>query len=318
MTQINFEKDKFGFVKKPNGVMSILAVIAKWIAISFAIAVCIYFILALFVSTDRESKIERENEYMEEQYESMSKQLEQIDEVIAGLELRDKKIYQDLFQTVPQDYSMEDASSLDLSSLYLQSLQNIVWISHSSNVDIANKIYRTDNNIKNILDFLDEKGKNIQSIPSILPIRDFHIAQTGASVGRKVSPFLKNFKDHDGLDMMAPLGTDVRATADGIVSKVEKTKKGSGNRVEVRHSNGYVTSYSHLSDILVRSGQRVEQGSVIGRVGSSGMSFVTHLHYSIYKDGIAVDPLHYFFAELSPDDYKRMINLAINTGQSMD
>lgn len=318
MTQFTFDKNKLNFVKKEKTLLSILLKILEWIVISFLIALLFYAVIALLFSSDREKRVAAENEYLKQQYEDMSKQMEQIEDVVSGLVMRDQQIYMDVFNAPPPSYENEDTTKLDISSLYLQSVKDISWITLKTNIDISNKVHTTDKNIADIQRYLDNAGASVVSLPSILPVKNFNIAQTGASVGMKISPFLKNFVNHDGLDLMAPLGTDVLATADGVVTLVQKTQKGSGNRVEITHGDGYVTAYSHLSDILVTRGKSVKQGSVIGRVGSSGMSFATHLHYSIYKDGQAVDPLNYFFADLNPDDYRSMINMSINTGQSMD
>jgi len=318
MAQFTFDKNKLSFVKKEKTAFSIVLIVLKWIAVSFLIALLFYGIIALLFSTDREKHISAENEYMEQQYEKMSQQLEQIDEVISGLEVRDQQIYKDVFNSPPPSYENEDTTRLDISSLYLQSYTDIVWITHKANVDISNEIHRTEQNIELIDSYLKKAGSTIVSLPSIIPVKNFNIAQTGASIGMKVSPFLKNFANHDGLDIMAPLGTDVLATADGVVTQVQKNQRGFGNKIEITHADGYVTSYSHLNDIFVSKGQSIKQGSVIGRVGSTGMSFATHLHYSVFKDGKAVDPLNYFFAELNPDDYRAMITMSMNTGQSMD
>lgn len=318
MTQFTFDKNKLNFVKKEKTLLSILLKILEWIIISFLIALLFYAVIALLFSSDREKRVAAENEYLKQQYEDMSKQMEQIEDVVSGLVMRDQQIYMDVFNSPPPSYEGEDTARIDIASLYLQNVKDITWLTLKTNIDIENNIHRTDDNITIINDYLDKAGSSIGYLPSIIPVKNFNIAQTGASIGQKVNPFLKSFADHDGLDLMAPLGTDVLATADGVVTLVQKTQKGSGNRVEITHGDGYVTAYSHLSDILVTRGKSVKQGSVIGRVGSSGMSFATHLHYSIYKDGQAVDPLNYFFADLNPDDYRSMINMSINTGQSMD
>lgn len=318
MTKFVFDKNKLSFVKKKTTFLSIIVTGLKWIGISLGIAVLVYALFALLFSTERERQIAAENEFMEEQYEEMSEQIDIIEDVISGLEERDKNIYQDIFNSMPPNYANADTSTIDISSLYLDSFQDIVWTAHKTRVNIDNSIYRTDKNIGIINNYLDKKESATTSIPSIIPIKNFNIAQTGASIGLKVSPFLKNFAEHNGIDLMAPLGTDVLATADGVVTSVQKGQKGSGNFVEITHRNGYVTSYSHLNDILVTNGQSVKQGSVIGRVGSSGMSFVTHLHYAIKQNGEVVDPLNYFFADISPEEYQTMITMAMNTGQSMD
>ena len=161
-------------------------------------------------------------------------------------------------------------------------------------------------------------GKSVKHIPSIIPIKDFSIGQAGASVGKKINPFYKTVVMHNGMDFLGAAGTDVMATAEGIVNETQRSKKGSGNSIVIDHQNGYVTTYSHLGDILVRKGQKVKQGDVIGRIGLSGMSFAPHLHYEISFNEKIMDPVNYFFAELTPEQYKDLVAVASNTGQSLD
>ncbi|MCI2122484.1 MAG: M23 family metallopeptidase, partial [Bacteroidales bacterium] len=161
-------------------------------------------------------------------------------------------------------------------------------------------------------------GDSVRRIPSILPIRRFSIASTGASVGKKVNPFLKTVTDHEGIDLLAPIGTDVLATATGVVIAVSNSKSGFGKAVTISHGNGLSTFYCHLNDILVRRGQKITQGDVIGRVGNSGTSFAPHLHYAVFRDGVVQDPVNYFFADLDGKGYREMLLIATNTGQSLD
>ena len=120
------------------------------------------------------------------------------------------------------------------------------------------------------------------------------------------------------MDLIAPVGTDVMATASGKVVKVERSKRNRGNVVEIDHLNGYVTTYSHLSDILVRKGQMVQAGKIIGRVGNTGTSFAPHLHYQVIFNGEPSDPMNYFISELDMNDYEDFLTVVLNTGQSLD
>jgi len=134
-----------------------------------------------------------------------------------------------------------------------------------------------------------------------------------------LNPFFKSIREHTGIDLVSPAGTEVICAADGQVVKIEKTGKGFGNRVTVSHGDRYQTTYSHLADnIIVRNGQVVKQGTIIGRVGSSGTTFAPCLHYEVIKDGEYQDPVNYFFADLNPNDYREMMIISMTTGQSID
>ena len=158
----------------------------------------------------------------------------------------------------------------------------------------------------------------MKAIPSIVPIRDFSIRQSGASVGRKVNPFYKSIVEHTGMDLLAGTGTEVLAAADGVVEKAVRNGKKEGNSIVINHKNGYVTKYIHMGDILVRQGQKVSQGTVIGRVGVSGMSFAPHLHYEVWFNDEVMDPMNYFFATVTPQMFREMAIVVANTGQSLD
>ena len=123
---------------------------------------------------------------------------------------------------------------------------------------------------------------------------------------------------HDGLDLIAHSGEPVYSVADGIVREVVKSRKGLGNQVVIDHGNGYRTRYAHLADVEVAKGRRVRRGTRLGYVGVSGNSFAPHLHYEVWKDTVALDPVNHFFASLSPEDYVSMLVMSVSTGQSMD
>ena len=158
-----------------------------------------------------------------------------------------------------------------------------------------------------------------KSLPPLsLPLKSVSPAQTGASTGMKLSPFLKVRTQHNGLDLLSPQGERVLATADGTVTHVAHSVKGSGNVVEITHDSGYVTRYAHLGDISVSRGQRVKRGMRIGTVGMTGNSFAPHLHYEVLRDSVVLDPVNFLFASVSPKTYADMVFMSVSTEQSMD
>ena len=154
--------------------------------------------------------------------------------------------------------------------------------------------------------------------PMKSPIEGLKYAQVGSSVGQKLNPFYKVLAHHDGVDLIAGQGTPVLATADGVVTDVRKSGKGLGNVVEITHEGGYVTTFAHLEDIVVRKGEKVKAGKKLASVGMSGNSFAPHLHYEIRKDGKIEDPVNYMFGSFFPEEYMKVAYMAATTGQSMD
>ena len=154
--------------------------------------------------------------------------------------------------------------------------------------------------------------------PMTNPLKNYSFAQTGASVGDKINPFYKVSIRHNGLDMIAPSGEPVYASADGVVRNVIRSRKGLGNVVEIDHGNGYVTRYAHLADVEVRKGRKVKRGNRIGYVGVSGNSFAPHLHYEVVRDTLILDPVNHLFASVTPEEYMNILVMSVSTGQSMD
>ncbi|MDD4638410.1 MAG: M23 family metallopeptidase, partial [Bacteroidales bacterium] len=230
---------------------------------------------------------------------------------------RDQEIYRNLFKSNPPDifqdhnisslYSRIDSTS-DITLVHLTTLRN-----SKMEVLVNNQRKKIDEIFK-ILDTM----KNLTSIPSVLPVSNISPSQAGAGAGRKIHPFYKTPVDHPGLDILSPLGTQVRTAADGVVEDVIKSDRGRGNQITIRHAYGYKTYYAHLGDILVRESQPVKQGAVIGRVGNSGLSFAPHLHYEVTLNGEVLDPVSYFFAELTPGSFREMKINAESNGQSLD
>ena len=142
--------------------------------------------------------------------------------------------------------------------------------------------------------------------------------QTGASVGLKHNPLYKVDIQHGGIDLIAPQGSVVRASADGVVRSVTRSNKGLGNIVEIDHKNGYTTRYALLGDISVPQGRSVKRGQKIGTVGISSTTFAPHLHYEVLRGGKVLDPVNFLFASVDPDEYAKMLYMSVSTRQSMD
>jgi murein DD-endopeptidase MepM/ murein hydrolase activator NlpD len=165
---------------------------------------------------------------------------------------------------------------------------------------------------------LDEKTtSDLLAIPLMQPVENRNLIRIGASYGKRMHPFYKLLTEHTGTDFIAGIGADVFATAHGKVSAI-LSERSYGRKVEVDHGNGYTTVYAHLSGVLVKQGQMVKRGQVIAKVGNSGMSVAPHLHYEVLKHGQFMDPLHYFFIGLMPEEYEYLIQLSTSSGQSLD
>ena len=317
MKKFVFDREKLKFKEHKSSPKDILLTILKYFLLSIVIATLFYFVLALLVDTERERQLKAENRYLEQEYAKMEEKMDMIDNAITNLELRDQAIYKDIFNALPPT-SLSDESSTDYVQLDTIKDKELIIRTFAGGTNLLETSKSISGNISDIIVLLSELGDSVKRIPTILPVDNFNSAQTGASLGMKVNPFYKTIKMHTGIDLLVPVGTEVVATASGIVEKVTRSKKDKGNSLLINHGNGYQTMYAHLNDILVRQGQFVKQGARIGRSGNTGVSFAPHLHYEVIKDSISQDPIPYFFGSLTPASYREMTIIASNTGQSLD
>ena len=320
MAKFVFDRKKGAFVPKYSNFGALLLAILRYLLASLLLAVLFYAVFALTYSTDREKLLERENQLLKDEYASLSGRLDVLDGAVGDLQVRDREIYHDLFSADPPNYITEERDTLLSGAGDLESMreEDLVW-------DAYAVTKRAESAARQVTAWLAEidtvlrRGEIVPTgIPSLVPVKDFSPLQTGASVGRKINPFYKTVREHNGLDIVAPVGTPVRCSADGRVVRVERSEKGRGNEVAVEHKGGYQTVYSQLDRIDVGVGQNVRQGVRLGSVGQSGSCFAPCLHYEVLRDGRPQDPVNYFFAELDPATYRDMMIVALTTGQSMD
>ena len=163
-----------------------------------------------------------------------------------------------------------------------------------------------------------EKEDMLRSIPAIIPISTKDLTRIASGFGLRIHPIYKISKFHAGMDFTAPLGSEIYASGDGTIESVNSGKRGMGNYIVINHGFGYSSVYAHLDSFAVRAGQKVHRGDVIGYVGDTGLSIAPHLHYEILLNGQHVDPVNYFFNDLSAAEYEEMIEIASRTGQSFD
>ncbi|MDX9907331.1 MAG: M23 family metallopeptidase [Bacteroidales bacterium] len=155
-------------------------------------------------------------------------------------------------------------------------------------------------------------------IPAIQPVSNQDLRQLSYYFGWRTDPFYKVQKFHEGVDFSAPPGTDIYATGDGKVLQADRSKTGYGNQIVIDHGFGYKTMYAHLQSFKVRAGETVKRGQVIGTLGSTGKSTSPHLHYEVWKNSTPVDPINYFFNDITPEQYEEMLILSQRPSQTMD
>ena len=313
MARYILDKD-FNLLKVTRSVSGVLWTCAKWVIATASLAAFYYLIFSLVVNTDEEKRLKMENRLYEKLYPEMEQKEKLISDVVKDLQARDNAIYKQIFKSQAPSVDSQN-SALFFFATDSTADKDIVEYTERRSLALLDMTSRIDSNFKAV--FSDAASSRILP-PMLVPVPDLKFAQVGASVGKKMDPFYKVLTMHNGKDLIAGQGTPVIATADGVVLEIKRSGKGPGNIVEIGHDGGYRTLYAHLQDIVVRKGERVKAGRKIANVGMSGNSFAPHLHYEVHRDSLVLDPVNFFFASFSPEDYMKAAYMAATTGQSLD
>lgn len=313
MARYILDKD-FNLLKVTRSVSGVLWTCAKWVIATASLAAFYYLIFSLVVNTDEEKRLKQENRLYEKLYPEMEQKEKLISDVVKDLQAMDNAIYKQIFKSQAPSVDPQN-SALFFFATDSTADKDIVEYTERRSLALLDMTSRIDSNFKEV--FSDAASSRTLP-PMLVPVPDLKFAQVGASVGKKMDPFYKVLTMHNGIDLIAGQGTPVLATADGVVLEVKRSGKGSGNIVEIGHDGGYRTLYAHLQDIVVRKGERVKAGRKIANVGMSGNSFAPHLHYEVHRDSLVLDPVNFFFASFSPEDYMKAAYMAATTGQSLD
>lgn len=259
-------------------------------------------------------------EELQQQYDAMSARYDSLEMVMNNITERDKSVFRILFETDPYDLDTEQGDER-----VILHEQNISKSKRELHTDISQRITKLEQKMNEVesawetirtrSEALEGKGNNI---PAIQPVINKQLTLLTAGYGTILNPFFRTLKSHQGVDYTVAEGSSIFATADGTVKEISDKSSTLGKTIVIDHGNGYQTSYSHLLSVLVTRGQKVQRGDVIARSGNSGLSLAPHLHYEVRYNGIRIDPIHYFFMELSPDEYQRMIRIAQSGMQSFD
>jgi murein DD-endopeptidase MepM/ murein hydrolase activator NlpD len=274
-----------------------------------------------FLETPKDRLQAREIETMKLRYSILNKKMEQIDEVLANIEDRDNNIYRTYFNTsaIPTEQRRAGFGGINRYK-ELEGFNNSeLVINTSKRVDVISKeLAIQSKSLDEILKLAKEKNKLLAAIPAIQPVKNENLKRIASGFGYRSDPFTKVRKMHEGMDFTANTGTPIYATGDGVVKRADNGASGYGNHVVIGHGYGYETLYGHLSKYNCRAGQSVKRGDVIGFVGSTGRSEGPHLHYEVHKDGNVVNPLNFYYGNISAAEYTAISKLANQENQSLD
>ncbi len=279
------------------------------------------FLILLFIfGSPSEKELQIENSRLQAQYNVLSRQLDEALGVLQDIQQRDDNLYRVLFQADPIPSVIREAGYGGTNRYeYLMSMANSeLVINTTQKMDILEKqLYIQSRSFDDVVEMSKNHEEMLRCIPAIQPISNKDLRQTASGFGMRIDPIYGTPKFHSGMDFSAHAGTDIYATGDGTVVKMG-WQTGYGNTIVIDHGFGYQTMYAHLQDFRTKPGKKVVRGEVIGGVGSTGKSTGPHLHYEVHYRGQVVNPVNYYFMDLSAEDYEEMIQIAANHGKVFD
>ena len=294
--------------------------------LSFAATGLVFAALGILIAyntidSPREKQLEREIERMKLDYDLVNQRLQQMSVVLEDLQDRDDNIYRVVFEAepIPDEVRKAGFGGVNRYSRYKDFENRDLLTETMRRTDILSKqLVIQSKSYDEILGMIRNKAAMLACIPAIQPVSNKELKRMASGYGYRTDPIYKTTKFHAGMDFAAAVGTEIYATGDGVIMRADADASGYGNHVRINHGYGYMTLYGHMSKIMVRPGQRVKRGDVIGLVGNTGKSVGPHLHYEVHKNGEAINPVNFYYNDLSPEDYARMIEMSGTENQSFD
>ncbi|MBW6460506.1 MAG: M23 family metallopeptidase [Bacteroidales bacterium] len=274
-----------------------------------------------FFDSPKEKMLKRELRQYELQFKLMNDKLEQIQVVVNDMADRDDNIYRVIFESepVPTEARRAGFGGTNRYKSYEGYRNSDIVIETARKLDqITAKLYVQSRSFDEVSEMARNKSLLLASIPAIQPVSNKDLRRLSSYFGHRTDPFYKVLKFHEGVDFSAPTGTEIYATGDGVVYSSQRARAGYGNQIIIDHGFGFQTMYAHLQELKVRKGQRVKRGQVIGTVGNTGKSTSPHLHYEVWKNNRPVNPINYFFNDITPEQYEEMLILSQRPSQTMD
>ena len=284
-------------------------------------AILIYYIgFSFLFDTPYEHQLRQDNNKLRQEYNSMAERYDSLAMILDNITARDKSVFRILFESNPYDLDTEQSEErLALQEKTISKPKRELESDLNQRInELSKHVDELETSWKRIKTLGDSLGQNSSNIPSIQPVLNKQLTLLTAGYGTILNPFYRTLKSHQGIDYTVAEGSSVFATADGVVKEISDKNSTLGKTIVIDHQNGYKTSYSHLMSVVVRRGQKVERGDIIALSGNSGLSLAPHLHYEVRYNDMRIDPIHYFFMELTPDEYQRIIRIAQSGMQSFD
>ena len=302
---------------KSRKVLRFFLILLALLGVAFLFAVLLF----TFFKSPKEKSQARELEYMKLQYEILNDRLDNIEILLTDMEQRDNDLYRVMFEADPIPRSVRRSGFSDAdryAGLYGYMNSNQVLNAARKLDVISSQLYHQSVSYDTLFAMARNKSDMLAHIPAIFPLKETEIKYISSYFGYRPDPIYKIEKFHSGIDVSAQKGTEAYATGDGVVCDVEKGHWGYGNMVTIDHGYGYKTRYAHLQKAAVRRGQQVKRGQLIGFIGNTGKTTGVHLHYEVLKNNAPINPINFFYKDLTPDEYEQILEQSTLPTQSMD
>ncbi len=296
-------------------------VVLGFLSAASVFAFIIVYLAYTYLDSPKEKKLKRELSQLQYQYDLMNDKVGEMNDALADLQDRDDNIYRVIFEAEPIPASVREAGYgganrfEELNGYEDADLMKSSWLKLTQT---RYKMYIQSKSYDALAALIKSKTEMLASIPAIQPVANKDLKKIGSGFGVRIDPIYKVPRMHEGIDFTAAIGTPIYATGNGVVSLVDYGSRDYGNHVIITHGFGYQTLYGHMSRVKVRIGQKVNRGDVIGYVGNSGKSTGPHCHYEVIKNGRKINPINFFYSDLSPEEFQQMLELAERNGQSLD
>lgn len=318
-TKYHFNTKTLSFEEFKDSVKQKLFRFFSILTSGMVISAVFMLVLYSFIDSPKERVLKRENEKLKLQYSLLDNRMDQVSAILANMQNRDDNIYRTIFEAEPipdnvrkAGYGGEDRykdlKGYDNSELMKNTAMKLDQLSR--------QLYVQSKSFDEIILMAKNKEKMLSCIPAIQPVSKNRCSIV-SGFGYRIHPIYKTVRMHTGIDFAAKTGTPIYATGDGTVVDPKGNQSGYGIICVINHGYGFQSLYGHMSKIIVKPGDKVKRGQVIGFVGSTGLSIAPHCHYEIIKNGSKINPVNYFYNDLTPQEYEKVIEQSSKLNQSL-
>lgn len=308
---LDFEKARFS-------VRTLVLRVFGFLSASIVAGASLLLVAYYYIDSPKEKILRRELENYELQTKLLNKKVDKIYASLNELKERDASVYRAIFEADPINYDTRKASVNDYKDLEGYANSESLKALNQRIDALAEQVTIQTKSMEQLAKLAENKTEFLASIPAIQPVTNKNLRSMASGFGYRMHPIYKTYKMHTGIDFTAPTGTPIYATGNGRVVPAPDGSSGYGTHVVIDHGFGYKTLYAHMYKAKVKIGEKVKRGQLIGYIGNTGLSSGPHLHYEVIRNGTKINPINYFFNDLTETDYAAIREIAERPTQSFD